>query len=72
MSILHNEFGNMNNEWRILQNQWGNACQNWNDSVRQRFEREFWQEYQSLMTAYLRKFQETSDVIEKAYRHLNL
>jgi hypothetical protein len=70
MSMLNHEIEKISNEWRILENQWNSTCQHWNDSMRQRFEREFWQEFERLVPAYLRKLEETDQFISKVYREL--
>lgn len=70
--MLNHEIDKISNEWRILENQWNSTCQRWNDSMRQRFEREFWQEFERLVPAYLKKLEETDYLISKAYRELEL
>ena len=70
--MLNHKIEKISNEWRILENQWNSTCQHWNDSMRQHFEREFWQEFERLVPAYLRKLEETGQFISKAYRELEL
>ena len=70
--MLNREIEKISNEWRILENQWKSTCHLWNDSMSQRFEREFWQEFERLVPAYLKKLEETDYLVSKAYRELEL
>jgi hypothetical protein len=72
MSELNSELEQIRNEWHILEYQWKDTCQYWHDIVQQRFDREFWQEYAKLLPAYTRKLEETSALIAKANRELNM
>ncbi len=70
MDVLTAEMERIENEWRKLCNQWGNTRQHWNDRMRHSFDREFWQELDHFVPAYLRKLQDISQLIGKAYRNL--
>ena len=72
MYQLTSELERIENECRILQSQWKSTSQVWNDSIKQQFEKEFWCEIEKLIPAYMRKLEETENLISRAYRELDL
>lgn len=72
MYQLTSELEHIKNECRILQSQWKSTSQVWNDSIKQQFEKEFWNEIEKLIPAYIRKLEETENLILKAYRELEI
>lgn len=54
-------------QWLALQRQWQGAREEWNDEVSQRFEREFWSDWESVLPQtieILRALEETLDAAE--------
>jgi hypothetical protein len=58
------------NAWRKLELQWQTSSDSWRDEVQRRFEREFQEEFARLVPVYLKKLEDTSDLIDKARRAL--
>lgn len=56
--------------WRALRQQWGAARDLWNDPVRQRFEREFWHEFEQTLPTVLDEMMRLAHVVEKARRQV--
>ena len=60
----------LHHEWRTLQQQWRATCDLWNDPVRHRFEREFWQEWEQVVPAAIGEMQKMADVLSAARNHV--
>jgi len=60
------------NEWRVISEEWRGTCQNWKDDRKNRFEQEYWIEIEKIMLPYLRMLEDTSSLIERTYKQLNL
>lgn len=56
--------------WQDLSAVWTQTAAVWNDSVRLRFEREYWQPYAPAVRRALAALQELDQVIDQAYRDL--
>jgi|GEM_PF-865304 len=56
------------NQWRSLQDRWCATTEQWRDSVRLDFERQFWQDYESVVPNTIRKLEELEREITNA-RH---
>ena len=72
MGTLKNESEKAKNEWHRLKNQWNITSQDWDDDVKNRFEKEFWQEFEYLVPNFLKTLGKTSDSIIKACRDLKI
>jgi len=72
LGTLDGELERMKNEWRMLKNQWKETSELWNDSMKERFEKEFWQEFEQQTQLFLKKFEKTTESILKACRGLGV
>jgi hypothetical protein len=54
--------------WHSLQQEWRTTCDLWNDSVHQRFEQEFWQEWEQTVPSTLDAMQRLAEVMSAAQR----
>ena len=68
MGTLDGELERMKNEWRMLKGQWKETSELWNDSMKERFEKEFWQEFERQIQLFLKEFEKTTESILKACR----
>ena len=68
MGTLDGELERMKNEWRMLKGQWKETSELWNDSMKERFEKEFWQEFERQIQLFLKEFEKTTESIPKACR----
>jgi hypothetical protein len=57
-------------EWSLLVHQWQVTASQWKDAARQRFEREFWQEYEQIVPIYSEELKSLSLVLDKARQTL--
>jgi hypothetical protein len=60
----------LQNRFRILRTEWQRACEQWNDPVRHRLEREVWQEFEVTVPAALDELSKLSELIARAHREL--
>ncbi|MBF0232904.1 MAG: hypothetical protein HQK65_07680 [Desulfamplus sp.] len=72
MSIIQDNLKAIDSEWTLFQIQWKKTCSVWNDITRSRFEKSFVSEYDKLMNRYLRCGEETANLLEKAFKELEL
>lgn len=70
MSSLSNARAGLENAWELLQQQWQTAISLWNDPVRLRFEREYWQEYEPTLRAALKEMDRLAAVIAQVQREV--
>ena len=56
--------------WRRLRIQWEKTSAQWNDRAREQYEREFWQEYESVVPSALRAMQSLNEIIDQARRYV--
>lgn len=68
MSSPNNARERLHNGWQLLQRQWQSTCASWNDPVSQRFEREFWQDFERTVPAMMDEMQKLAEVIAQARR----
>ncbi len=68
MSAVTNARERIRAGWRILQTQWRATCELWNDPVRRRFERDFWQEWEQVVPSTMDAMQYLAEVISAARR----
>lgn len=70
MSGLNSARERIRNEWQVLKRQWQTSCDLWRDAVRQRFQREVWQDFERTVPATLEEMKRLSEVIAKARREV--
>jgi hypothetical protein len=70
MSDLNSIRDRLINEWRILVIQWRTTCNEWRDSQRIRFEKEFWTKFERSIPKFLDELAEMNKLIEKITREL--
>ena len=68
MSSLNTTREQLYAAWQALQHQWQASCALWDDSVRRRFEREFWQDFERVVPATMNEMQKLAEVIAQARR----
>lgn len=56
--------------WLRLQDRWQSAADRWHDAIRQRFERDFVQEYERTLPAVFKEMDRLADVIAQARREV--
>ncbi|MFQ6014936.1 MAG: hypothetical protein ACE5NP_05800 [Anaerolineae bacterium] len=70
MSSLNDARERIQGGWQALQGQWHTARGLWDDLVRRRFEREFWQEFESVVLATMEQMGRLAEVIAQARREV--
>lgn len=54
--------------WKDLRDQWAATRQKWRDTVGDRFEREFWQEWEKVVPQFLKAVDDLEKVLDRAVR----
>lgn len=70
MSRLNETKESLSSQWKILLDQWSSTCANWNDPVRHRFERDIWNEFDSLLPQFLGELEKLDDIVRQAQREV--
>jgi|Deesub1362B_J571_1020462.scaffolds.fasta_scaffold74138_2 hypothetical protein len=70
MSTLNDAYERIHSSWQALRGQWRTTCDLWNDPVRRRFEREFWQEFERTVPAAMEQMRRLAEVIAQARREV--
>ncbi len=70
MSNLAQTHDGVQDHWSRLANQWRITLGLWNDPVRRRFEREYWQGYEPAILSVLRGIEAPGRVVEQAQREV--
>jgi uncharacterized protein YukE len=60
----------LSTQWSSLQSQWSQCRNTWNDAVSDRFERDFWIEWETSIPEALRLLQSLEEAINHAERDL--
>ncbi len=68
MSLIADDRAALQAEWRLLQERWAEARARWRDPVAERFEREFWQEYERLLPQVLDQLLTLDETVDQALR----
>lgn len=58
-------------EWSLLQQEWQTARRLWGDAVADRFEREFWGEWETQFPSLLRDLADVQELTDRALRTLS-
>ena len=66
MTQIYNAQERLSAHWSALQNQWQAARREWRDSMGDRFEREFWREWENTMPIALKAMAELDSVLDQA------
>ena len=61
----------MEMSWRILQQRWTEACEDWLDEARNRFERDTWSQIEQLTRGWLHEMDELQRVVRDAMSHVD-
>jgi hypothetical protein len=56
--------------WGTLQRQWDRTGEQWQDAVHDRFQREFWEEYERVVPAALKEIGHLEQVIAQIQREV--
>ena len=56
----------MRGEWTSLQKHWEATREQWHDTVEQRFEKEFWREWEQQVPKTLKRLAELERVLDQA------
>ena len=70
MSTLNDARERIHSGWQALQGQWYTTCELWDDPVRRRFEREFWQAFERIVPATIEQMGRLAEVIAQAQREI--
>jgi len=68
LNIIHED---LQYKYNLLKLEWQKTCEEWDDSVRDRIEREIWQDFESSVPQALDELQKLSELIAEAYREMN-
>lgn len=66
MSLLRDTADELQAEWLLLRERWESAKEHWRDGVRERFEREFWEEYERVLPAAIAEIRRLDEQIDLA------
>ena len=70
MSTVSDARRRLKDRWAALNVQWSSTCEVWNDPVRQRFEKQFWSDYEQVIPQVLGGMELLSEVLEQARRNV--
>lgn len=68
LGLIHER---LHNRFRMLQLQWRQTCEQWDDPVRQKLEREIWRNFEDNIPLALDELRSLSKLIAKAHRELD-
>ncbi|MDQ2731137.1 MAG: hypothetical protein M3Y56_05720 [Armatimonadota bacterium] len=60
----------LNSAWTSLQAQWSETRAEWNDVVAERFEREFWSEWETIVPSATAALQELEELLATATKSI--
>ncbi len=66
MSRIGEMYERMRGEWTSLQKHWEATREQWHDTVEQRFEKEFWREWEQQVPKALKRLAELERVLDQA------
>jgi hypothetical protein len=58
-------------EWSLFEHQWHTTRRDWRDAVAERFENEFWKQWEAEFAPLLRELNELEDSMDLALRSLS-
>lgn len=67
---MKNSGEQIQNYWRALQSQWNDTSSQWNDEARHSFEKEFWQEFDTIVPSVIDEMAKLADVLDRAQRRV--
>lgn len=70
MSSFNQPSEELSAKWSLLQAQWSECRSTWNDVVAERFERDFWTEWQSSLPEAVHVLKILEEALERAERDL--
>jgi hypothetical protein len=70
MSRIADAYDRLRGHWSALQGQWHATRQVWRDGVGDRFEREFWQEWEAAVPPTLKAIRELEEILHQAEIHM--
>ncbi len=70
MSSFNQSSEELSAKWSSLQAQWSQCRGTWNDVVADRFERDFWNDWQSALPEAIRVLQTLEEAVERAEKDL--
>lgn len=62
--------GQLEHAWGSIQRQWHCTEEQWQDAVKDRFQREFWEEYEHVVPAALKEIGQLEQVIAQIQREV--
>ena len=71
MARLNDIYHRMQSEWRQINIHWQSATNDWHDAAQERFERDFWQTYESTLPVFFKEVERLAETIEKARREVS-
>ena len=71
MNNLNPIHDRLQNRFRMLRLEWQRTCEQWDDPVRHRLEREIWQEFERAVPQALDELRNLSELIARAQRELD-
>ena len=57
--------------WGNFQKAWRKVCEEWDDNVRNRFERDYWNNVRSTVPGYLKSLEELAQTIHQARQSIH-
>jgi hypothetical protein len=61
--MMRRESPEMTTEWKKAQAGWRSLAEAWTDSTRQRFERDFWDDYSTAVSEVIRGTEEAETIV---------
>lgn len=71
MSELSDIHHGLRGEWSVLESQWRSTRNQWADAVADHFEKDFWQELEDGVPAFLRELEQVDETLDRALRALD-
>lgn len=68
MSALDDSREALRAHWRVLLQEWSAACEMWRDEVRDRFEKEYWQDFSQVVPRTLEELEQLARMLDQARR----
>ena len=66
MTRIADAYDRLRGHWSVLQDQWHATREVWRDDVGDRFEQEFWQEWEATVPLALKTIRELEEILHQA------
>jgi hypothetical protein len=67
---LPEKISNMNNLWNRIERRFDTSHDEWNDQIRDQFDREYWEPLRGMMPNYMKSLDDLNHVVQQAKQNV--